>query len=364
MSHVLIKGYDFLKDEPLQVMDLDGKIINEKLDPKLDKETLLKMYKTMTLGRVADLRAVQYQRQGRMLTFPPNIGQEATQVGAMSPLQEGDWLSPAFRELNMMLYKGVPLEKLYLYWYGNEMGNQFPVETRVLPINIIIGSQIAIAAGVAMAEQRKGSGKIAVASIGDGGTSHADFNEGLNFAGAMTAPLVVVIQNNRWGISTPVSKQTKAKTLAQKSIAAGIKGIQVDGNDVLAMHVAMNAAQEHARSGKGPVLIEALTYRIGAHTTSDDPSLYRDESEVEEWKLKDPIERLRKYLVSKKWWSDKEEKALDEENNAFVQEVFAKVEGYGGDVSLEDIFAYTYSELTPNQEEQLENYKKFLEGGK
>src|SRR5690554_5149206 len=147
MSHVLIKGYDFLKDEPLQVMDLEGKIVNDKLDPKLDKETLLKMYKTMTLGRVADLRAVQYQRQGRMLTFPPNIGQEAAQVGAMAPLKEGDWLSPAFRELNMMLYKGVPLSNIYLYWYGNEMGNKFPKETRVLPVNIIIGSQIAIAAG-------------------------------------------------------------------------------------------------------------------------------------------------------------------------------------------------------------------------
>jgi len=364
MSHVLIKGYDFLKDEPLQVMDLEGKIVNDKLDPKLDKETLLKMYKTMTLGRVADLRAVQYQRQGRMLTFPPNIGQEAAQVGAMSPLQEGDWLSPAFRELNMMLYKGVPLESLYLYWYGNEMGNKFPLETKVLPINIIIGSQIAIAAGVAMAQKKQGTGKIAVASIGDGGTSHGDFNEGLNFAGAMSAPLVVVVQNNRWGISTPVSKQTKAKTLAQKAVAAGIKGIQVDGNDVLAMHVAMNAAQEHARKGNGPVLIEALTYRIGAHTTSDDPSLYRKQEEVDEWKLKDPIERLRKYLVSKKWWSDKEEEALDEENNKFVQETFAKVETYGGDVSVEDIFAYTYSEMTPNQVEQLENYKKFLEGGK
>lgn len=363
MSHVLIKGFDPLKDDALQVMDIDGKIINEKFDPKLDKETLLKMYETMTLGRVADLRAVQYQRQGRMLTFPPNIGQEATQVGAMAPLKEGDWLSPAFRELNMMLYKGVPLEDIYLYWYGNENGSKFPRETHVLPVNIIIGSQVAIATGIGMANQRLGNGQIAVASIGDGGTSHGDFNEALNFAGAMNAPVVVLVQNNRWAISTSIEKQTKAKTLAQKAIAAGIKGIQVDGNDVLAMYVAMEAAAKHARENNGPVLVEALTYRIGAHTTSDDPSLYRDEKEVEEWKLKDPIERLRKYLVSKKWWNATKEKELDEKNNAFVQEVFARVEQTGL-LPAEEVFQYTYEEMTPNQVEQLEYYKKFLEGSK
>jgi len=363
MSHVLMKKYDPLKSQVLEILDVDGKIINPDLDPKLKKEELLKMYKTMTLGRVADLRAVQYQRQGRMLTFPPNIGQEATQVGAMAPLKEGDWLSPAFRELNMMLYKGVPLSNIYLYWYGNEMGNKFPKETRVLPVNIIIGSQIAIAAGVAMAAQKQGKDDIVVASIGDGGTSHGDFNEGLNFGNSFNAPMVVVVQNNRWGISTPVSKQTKAKTLAQKAVAAGAKGIQVDGNDILAMYVAMKEAAEHARSGKGVVVIEALTYRIGAHTTSDDPSLYRDEKEVEEWKAKDPIERLKKYLISKKWWTEKEDEALNEENNKFVQEVFAETEK-SGEVPLEDLFKYTYSEMTPNQVEQYENYKKFLEGSK
>ncbi|MDY0276902.1 MAG: pyruvate dehydrogenase (acetyl-transferring) E1 component subunit alpha [Acholeplasma sp.] len=362
MNHVLMKNYDPLLKQTLEILDQNGKIINPDLDPKLDKETLLKMYKTMTLGRVADVRAVQYQRQGRMLTFPPNYGQEATQVGAMAALKEGDWLSPAFRELNMMLYKGVPLENIYLYWYGNEMGSKFPKEAHVLPVNIIIGSQVAIAAGLGMAAQRQGKDEIAVASIGDGGTSHGDFNEAINFAGAMNAPLVVIIQNNHWAISTPRAVATKAETLAQKAVAAGIKGIQVDGNDVLAMYVAMKEAAEHARSGKGPVIIEALTYRMGAHTTSDDPTLYRDNKEVEEWAKKDPVDRLRKYLISKKWWSAKDDEALDEENNKFVQEVFAKVE-QSGDEPLEDVFNYVYSEKTPNQVEQYEAYKKFLEGG-
>lgn len=363
MSHVLIKNYDPLKAEKLEILSQDGKVINPDLDPKLKKEELLKMYKTMTLGRVADLRAVQYQRQGRMLTFPPNIGQEATQVGAMAALKEGDWLSPAFRELNMMLYKGVPLENIYLYWYGNEMGSKFPLHTHVLPVNIIIGSQIAIAAGIGMAAQRMGTNEIAVASIGDGGTSHGDFNEGINFAGAVDSPLVVIVQNNQWAISTPRSVATKATTIAQKAVAAGIKGIQVDGNDVLAMYVAMNAAQEHARSGKGPVIIEAVTYRIGAHTTSDDPTLYREDSVTEEWKLKDPNERLKNYLIAKKWWTEKQDKELDEENNKYVQEVFANVEKTG-ELELEEVFKYTYSEMTPNQVEQYENYKKFLEGSK
>ncbi|HKL95421.1 MAG TPA: pyruvate dehydrogenase (acetyl-transferring) E1 component subunit alpha [Haploplasma sp.] len=363
MSHVLIKKYDPLKEQVLEVLNQEGKIINPDLDPKLSKETLLKMYKTMTLGRVADLRAVQYQRQGRMLTFPPNIGQEATQVGAMAALKEGDWLSPAFRELNMMLYKGVPLENIYLYWYGNEMGNKFPLETHVLPVNIIIGSQVAIATGIGMAAQRKNTGEVAVASIGDGGTAHGDFNEALNFAASVDAPLIIIVQNNQWAISTPRSVASKAKTLAQKAVAAGAKGIQVDGNDPLAMYVAMEQAAAHARSGKGPVVIEALTFRIGAHTTSDDPSLYRDEKITEEWKLKDPNERLKNYLIANKLWTEKEDKALDEENNAYVQEVFAKVE-QSGETSLEDVFAYTYSEMTPNQVAQYEYYKKFLEGSK
>jgi pyruvate dehydrogenase E1 component alpha subunit len=362
MNHVLIKKYDPLKKEMLEILDKDGKIINPTLDPKLDKETLLKMYKTMTLGRVADLRAVQYQRQGRMLTFAPNIGQEATQVGAAAAMQQGDWLSPAFRELNLMLYRGVPLSNIYLYWYGNENGSKFPRETNVLPVNIIIGSQIAIAAGIAMASKKQGKNEIALATIGDGGTSHGDFNEALNFAGAMEAPLVVLVQNNQWAISTPRSVATKAETIAQKAIAAGIKGIQVDGNDPLAMYVAMKEAREHALK-TGPVLIEAVTYRIGAHTTSDDPSLYRDEKEVEEWKLKDPNERLKKYLISQKLWSEEEDAALDEENNKYVQEVFAETEK-SGLLELEEVFKYTYDEMTPNQVEQYEYYKKFLEGSK
>jgi pyruvate dehydrogenase E1 component alpha subunit len=362
VSHILIENFDPLKQQKVEILSADGKIVNADLNPKLDQETLIKIYKTMTLGRVADIRAVQYQRQGRMLTYAPNIGQEATQVGAMAALNKEDWLVPGYRELNMMLYKGVPLENIYLYWYGNEMGSKFPKEARVLPVNIIIGSQIAIAAGVALAAQKQNKPEVVVTTIGDGGTSHGDFNEGMNFAGTFDAPLVILIQNNHWAISTPREIQTKAKTLAQKAIAAGIKGIQVDGNDVFAVYSVMKKATEHARSGKGPVLVEAVTYRIGAHTTSDDPTLYRSDEEVEKWRKRDPIARLKKYLIAKKWWSEKEDELLDAENNKYVQEVFAKVEK-SGEVPLEDVFQYVYETMTPNQIEQYESYKEFLERG-
>lgn len=359
---MLFKDYDPLKKKQLQILDPKGKIVNPDLEPKIKKEELLKMYKTMALGRVADIKALQYQRQGRMLTYPPNKGQEATQVGAISALEPTDWLSPAFRELNMFLYRGVSLETLYLYWYGNEWGNHMPKDAYVLPVNVIIGSQVTHAAGLAYASKVLKKNQVALATIGDGGTSHGEFYEGLNFAASYDAPLVVVIQNNQYAISTPRKKATKAETLAQKAVAFGIPGIQVDGNDILAMYVATKAAAEHARSGKGPVLIEAVTYRLGAHTTSDDPTIYRSNDEVAEWEKKDPMIRFKKYLIDKGYWSEEEDQKLDEENNTFVGESFKNVEKTG-DADLLDIFKYTYKEMTPQLEEQYQEMKQFLEKG-
>ncbi|MBE0700957.1 MAG: pyruvate dehydrogenase (acetyl-transferring) E1 component subunit alpha [Acholeplasmataceae bacterium] len=361
---MLFKNYDPLKKKQLSILDWKGKIVAPDLEPELDKKTLLKMYKTMALGRVADIKALQYQRQGRMLTYAPNRGQEAAQVGAVAAMDKQDWLSPAFRELNAMLYLGVTLEQIYLYWYGNEWGNHFNDGIKVLPVNVIIGSQINHAAGLAYASKILKKNEVALATIGDGGTSHGEFYEGLNFAASYDAPLVVVIQNNQYAISTPRKKATKAETLAQKAVAFGIPGIQVDGNDVLAMYVATKYAFDYARSGKGPVLIEAVTYRLGPHTTSDDPTIYRKDSEVKEWEAKEPMIRFKKYLIDKGYWSEAEDKKLEEENNAFVGETFKKVEAEGS-TTLEDVFKYTYAEMTPQLKEQYETHKKFLaEGGK
>ena len=360
---MLFKDYDPLKKKQFQILDEKGKIVKPDLEPKLSKEELIKMYKTMSLGRIADIKALQYQRQGRMLTYPPNRGQEATQVGSIAALDEKDWLSPAFRELNMFLYRGISLESIYLYWYGNEWGNHFPIEKHVLPVNVIIGSQVTHAAGLAYASKVLKKNEVALATIGDGGTSHGEFYEGLNFAASYNAPLVVVIQNNQYAISTPRKKATKAETLAQKAVAFGIPGIQVDGNDILAMYVATKQAVEYAREGNGPVLIEAVTYRLGAHTTSDDPTIYRSNEEVQEWEKKDPLIRFKKYLIDKKYWSEEEDQKLEEENTNFVGETFRKVESTG-DAKLIDIFQYTYKEMTPQLKEQYEEMKAFLEGGK
>ncbi len=359
---MLFSDYNPLQGKRLEILDSSATIVNAKLEPKLSREKLTNMYKIMALGRMTDIKAVQYQRQGRMLTYAPNKGQEAAQVGLAAALEKKDWLAPSFREMNALLYRGVTLEQIFLYWSGNEWGNHFDKDVRVLPINVIIGSQINHAAGIAYASKILKKKEVAVAVVGDGGTSHGEFYEGLNSAATFDVALVVVIQNNQYAISTPRSKASKAKTLAQKAIAFGIPGIQVDGNDVLAMYVAVKKAVEYARSGKGPVLIEAVTYRLGAHTTADDPTIYRKDEEVKEWEKKDPLIRFKKYLIDKGYWSEEEDKKLEEENLKIVGETFKKVEKSGFS-KLKDIFKYTYKEMTPQLTEQYEAYKAHLEKG-
>ncbi|HOA63581.1 MAG: pyruvate dehydrogenase (acetyl-transferring) E1 component subunit alpha [Acholeplasmataceae bacterium] len=358
---MLFKKYDPLKNKMFQILNPQGKIVNEDLVPNIPDEKLIHMYRSMVIGRVADIKAVQFQRQGRMLTYAPNQGQEAAQIGAMAALEKTDWLSPAFREFNAMIYHGVTLEQAFLYWYGNERGSHFNEGVNVLPVNITIGAQINHAAGLAYASKVLNKGQVVITFIGDGGTSHGEFHEGVNFAGVYDLPVIIVIQNNQWAISTPRAKATKAQNLAQKAIGYGIPGIMVDGNDVLAMYVATRFAAERARRGEGPTLIEAITYRLGPHTTSDDPTIYRSESEVEEWRKKDPIDRFRIYLEQKGLWDINKEEALQEEANQYVLETFKKVEQKGAVVELEEIFMHMYEKLPPLLEEQLNNYKKFLQ---
>ncbi|MCK9235282.1 MAG: pyruvate dehydrogenase (acetyl-transferring) E1 component subunit alpha [Acholeplasmataceae bacterium] len=359
---MLFSKYDPLKKKQLQILNEKGEIVNKELEPKLDKETLVKMYKQAVLGRVADIKALQYQRQGRMLTYAPNRGHEAAQIGTAAAMAEQDWYIPGFRDFYAMLYRGVTLEQIYLYWYGNEWGSHFDEGVRVTPVNVIIGSQINHASGIAYASKLMKKNEVAVTAIGDGGTSHGEFYEGMNFAGVFNLPLVTLVQNNQYAISTPRAKATKAETLAQKAVAFGIPGIQVDGNDILAVYVAMKEAMEHARSGKGPVLVEAVTYRLGPHTTSDDPTLYREDSEVEIWEKKDPMIRFKKYMIDKGYWTEEEQKAYEEESDNYVGEVFRKVEATG-EAELLDVFKYTYEEMTPQLIEQYETHKKFLEKG-
>lgn len=355
---MFLENFDPLKDPMIQIMDKDGNIVRPDLMPELSDEAIVRMYKTMRFSRIIDEKTLQYQRQGRMLTYAPNLGQEATQVGSAAAIKQTDWVAPSFRELGVWLYKGAPLKNIFMYWFGNEIGMHMPEDVRVLPVSVPIASQMQHATGLAYAARYRGLDDIAIAYVGDGGTSQGDFHEALNFAAVADLPNVFIVQNNQFAISTRRKIQTKSATIAQKALAYGIPGIQVDGNDIFAMYAVTKEAVDRARSGKGPTLIEAYTYRMGAHTTSDDPTVYRDNSEVDEWKDKDPIDRLRKYMMNKGIWNEELEAEYSEEREKFVKATFEDVEK-SGLTSLEDTFDYVYEKRTPILDAQYEAKKAY-----
>ena len=355
---MIFKEFDPLEDKILRIIDNDGKVINPKLMPDLDNDTIIKAYKDMLFERVADEMAVSYQRQGRMYTFPPNHGQEAIHIAAGMNMQEEDWLVPAFRELGVMLARGVTMKEIFLYYNGNEQGSNFANAKKVLPIAISIGTQYQHAAGIGYAIKYQKKDEVVFPFIGDGGTSTGDFNEALNFAAVWDAPVVFTIQNNQYAISVPITKQTKAKNLALKAVAFGMKGIKVDGNDIFAMHVAYKEAAEHARSGKGPILIEALTYRRGAHTTSDDPTKYRTKEEEDKWALTDPLVRLKKYMDEKGIWKEDEEKLIAKYKKE-VDKQFLEAENFGP-YPLNEVFDFMYTDMPEDLKRQKAEYEQFL----
>jgi len=357
---MLVEQYGPLKGKMLQILDRDGVIVQPELIPDLEDQKWLELYKVMVKTRSADDKAIQLQRQGRMLTYAPNTGQEAAQVGSAAAMSDNDWLVPAFRELGAWLYRGVDLESVYLYWYGNELGSRFPEGVRVLPIAVPIASQLQHAVGIAMASNIKGEDDVTVAYVGDGGTSIGDFSEALNFAGVFNAPVVFIIQNNQYAISVSREKQTKAETLVQKAVAAGIPGVLVDGNDLFAMYAVTKEALNRARLGGGPTLLEAYTYRLGAHTTSDDPTKYREDREVAEWMAKDPLKRVKAYLIDRGVWSEEQDESLIEQYGEEALEVFRKVEATGA-TKLEDIFKYHFKEMPVHLREQYDEYVQYLE---
>ena len=350
-------------EEPYVILGENGKIVNNDNVPPFSDEELKYLYKTMVYTRIIDEKAVSYQRQGRMLTYAPNTGQEAAQVGSAYALEKKDWLVPAFRELGGWLIKGVPLKNIYMYWYGNEWGSHMPADVNMLPVSIPIASQLEHATGIAMANTIKGEDGVVLAYVGDGGTSAGDFHEALNFAAVFKAPVIFLIQNNQFAISVPRAMQTNSKTLAQKAIAYDIPGILVDGNDIFAVYDITKKAVERAREGLGPTLIEAYTYRLGAHTTSDDPTKYRKDEEVEEWRVKDPITRFELYLLDQGIITQDYIKELKAELEKEVGTTFESIENTS-DTEVEDIFKYHYETMTPQLQEQLDEYKSFLEGGK
>ncbi len=355
----MFKAYDPLENKLFNVMDDDGKIVNEKWMPDLADDKVLQAYKDMLFARTADLMTVNYQRQGRIYTYPPNHGQEAIARSIAEIIREDDWVVPAYRELGLWLAKGATLKDAFLYFMGYEDGSKFEDARHLLPVSIPIASQMLHAVGIGYSINYHQKDEVVYTFVGDGGTSEGDFHEALNFSGVWKVPVVFVIQNNRYAISFGVQNQTASRNLAVKSYAYGIQGIQVDGNDFFAMTKAVDYAAQYAREGNGPVLIEALTYRKGAHTTSDDPSKYRTKEEEEQWEEKDPLKRLKGYLSDKGLWNDDQEEEMNTQFKKEVERQFEEAENYG-EYPLEDIFKYQYSEMPDDLKKQLYDHEKFL----
>ncbi len=347
------------KVEHLQILDKDGKV-DKELEPDLSKEELKEMYWYMILARVYDEKAIKLQRQGRFGTYAPCKGQEAAQVGSAYALDEKDWMFPAFRESAAYFVRGFPIWKLTQYWQGDERGSAYEEQPQNFMVSIPVGSQVPHAVGAAWASKKKDDDVASLVYFGDGATSEGDFHEGMNFAGAFGVPCVMVCQNNNYAISLPRDEQTGSETLAQKALAYGFKGIQVDGNDVLAMWKATKQALEKARKENTPTLIEAVTYRREDHTTADDASRYRDEEEVEYWRKRDPIDRFEEYLKDKgiadeEWFKKKKEEAEEKVSDAVDKS--EEVE----EPAISDIFEYHYSETPKVLKKQLEDLKEVEE---
>jgi 2-oxoisovalerate dehydrogenase E1 component alpha subunit len=290
-----------------------------------DTRLLVRLYREMVLVRAFDLKAVALQRTGRLGTYAASLGQEAVSVGVASAMRNEDVLLPSYRDNAALIWRGVKLEEILLFWGGDERGNHFSGPVQDFPFCIPVGSQAPHAAGVAYAFKLRKQPRVAVCLFGDGATSKGDVWEAMNFAGVHKLPVVFVVTNNQWAISVPLRLQTASETLAQKAIAAGFIGEQVDGNDIVAMHAAAEEAIEAARNGQGPRFIEAVTYRLGDHTTADDAARYRPTEEVQaRWK-EEPIARLRSFLAGKKLWSKTDEEQLSAECQ---QRIDAAVERY------------------------------------
>ena len=354
----LFEDYDPLKGKMLQILKPDGTLQPEGKAP-IDEKEALGLYQKMLFIRLADQRGLMLQRQGRFGTYAPIWGQEACQVGSAYVLQKGDWVFPAFREIGATLMIGIPLKIFFLYWMGNESGSRAPDGINILPVSIPVGTHIPQAVGTAWAAKIQGDPIVTIAYFGDGATSKGDFHEGLNFAGVFKTPTIFFCQNNQFAISVPRSKQTASKTIAQKAIAYGLEGIQIDGNDLFAVIAASREAVEKARRGEGPSLIEGVTFRFGPHTTADDPTKYRTEEEIEPWKPLDPMVRLRLYLKGKGLWDEGVENRMTEESQKEIDRAVKDAESIPAP-EVEEIFKYVFAEMTPQLREQMDYLKSTL----
>lgn len=330
--------------EYISILDEHGKF-DEKLGKGLiTDEQALDLYERMTVCRQLDEFAFKLQRSGRMGTYPQNKGQEAAAVGTALALRPGhDWVVPSYRENAALFMMGLPMHYVLQYWMGDERGSQIPEGVKMTPLSVPIGTHMLHATGIGYAEKVRGTDNVVATYFGDGATSEGDFHEAMNFASVMKSPVIFVNQNNSWAISVPRAKQMASETVAQKALAYGMPTVRVDGNDIFAVKYAMDDAVKRARAGDGPSFIEAVTYRLGDHTTADDARRYRDPQEVEAWIARDPLIRTRKYLEAKKIWDQSKDDKLQERAKTIVKEVVATAEGVSKP-EVESIFNAMFAE--------------------
>ncbi len=329
----------------LQILTPEGELVGE---PPVDIPMTRKLYRAMVAARLFDRKATAIQKQGRLATYAPFEGQEAAQVGSAAVLRPDDWMVGTYRDAAAMWMQGYPWELLLAGRTGHERGGSPPDYVNVLPPSITVGAHMLHAVGLAWSERLQSSERIAITYFGDGATSEGDFHEAMNFAAVFHTGTVFFCQNNQYAISMGFTGQTATETIAQKAGAYGMPGVRLDGNDLFAVYWAARTAVERARNGNGPTLIEAVTYRLGPHTTSDDPTLYRDEAEVEAWRSRDPLERVRRYLEVNDAWDEEWQKHIEGEESAVVERAVQLAEGLrvpGSDELFDSMFAEPTSDL-------------------
>jgi len=341
------------KIEHLQILDEEGKLDKKLAKGTLNDEQVVYLYEQMRICRELDEIAFKLQRSGRMGTYPQNKGQEANAVGSALAMKKGtDWLVPAYRENAALFMHGLPMHYVIVYWMGDERGSKIPEGVNITPLSVPIGTHMLHATGIAWASKiRKEKDKAVITYFGDGATSEGDFHGAMNFASTQQVPCIFYCQNNQWAISVPREQQMNSQTVAQKALAYDMPTLQVDGNDIFAVFKAVKDARKRAVQGGGPSFIEAVTYRLGDHTTADDARRYRDPAEVEAWQAKDPLIRTRLYMESQGIWDDKKQTELEARAKTIVGEVVKAAEGIEKP-HTDDFFNHMFAELPDDMKRQ------------
>jgi len=347
--------------EILQVIFADGHL-EESIEPKIAESELKRIYRAMSLTRAFDSKSLNMQRQGRIGFYVPCTGQEAAQIGSAYALRDDDWVLPTYRDTGVAIFRGVPISLLFAHLMGNSkdemLGRQMPNHWGYKEINFVsvaatIAAHLPVATGIAMGMKLRHEDKVAMAYHGDGATSEGDFHAAYNFAGVFKSPVIFICENNGWAISLPSSRQSASGSFAEKASAYGFTGVRVDGNDILAVYKAARDAVDKARRGGGPSMVECLTYRMGPHSTSDDPNRYRTKAEIEDWKRKDPIERFRSYLEKRSYWTKDYEDSLKRDIESEISEAIKEQEQVPPP-EIKTMFEDVYAEMPWNVKEQFE----------